>query len=71
MGVSLVLVLVGLLLIAIGAVGALNARRTRERIHDVNRSRPPGDRARSVAGITAWCVVSVAVGVALVVVGLT
>lgn len=63
---AVVSTLLGLLLIAIGAAGALNVRRSRDQIVQINRSRPPGDRSRSVAGVTAWCGVSVAVGALLV-----
>lgn len=59
--------ILGLVLIGVGVAGALNVRRTRDQIVQINRTRPPGDRARSVAGITAWCAVSIAVGVFLLV----
>jgi hypothetical protein len=58
--------LLGLVLVAVGSAGAFNVHRSRDRIVRINRSRPPGDRARSVAGITAWCGVSVLVGLLLV-----
>ncbi|MDO9409375.1 hypothetical protein [Patulibacter sp.] len=59
--------ILGVVLIGIGVAGALNVRRTRDQIVQINRTRPPGDRARSVAGVTAWCAVSVAVGLFLLV----
>ena len=62
--------LLGLLLIAFGGAGAFNVHRSRDRIVRINRSRPPGDRARSVAGIPAWCGVSVLVGLLLLLHGL-
>jgi hypothetical protein len=64
--VAVVETVLGLLLIAFGSAGAFNVHRSRDRIVRINRSRPPGDRARSVAGITAWCGVSVLVGLLLV-----
>jgi len=63
---AVVSTLMGLALIVSGVAGALNVRRTRDRIVQINKARPPGDRSRSVVGITAWCAVSVAVGALLV-----
>lgn len=69
MTVDVALVVLGLVLIVLGVLGALNVRRSRDRIVQINAARPPGDRARSVAGVTAWCAVTAAVGVLLVLQG--
>lgn len=61
--------LLGLLLIAAGAAGTFNVHRSRDQIVRINASRPPGDRARSVTGITLWCALSTIVGLYLVVRG--
>lgn len=68
---GIVSTLMGLTLIGFGVAGILNVRRSRDRIVQINRGRPPGDRSRSVAGITTWCLACVAVGALFVHHGIT
>jgi hypothetical protein len=68
--VTVLVTVLGVALILVGAAGALNVRRSRDQIVRINEARPPGDRSRSVAGVTAWCAVCVLVGAGLIAYGL-